>query len=443
MIVAFATVAANAANVVSRNSRASISRAPTVATQATVTNTELVESVAQQETQPNTESIIEDKSSQFEATLASASTTATDTNATTLAEMVRAQRAALDATSNAVANTKTLQTGLAGKNSCDVGLRACMTEKCGALFTGCASDTDTMFGTKLDSCRRNTNCTANEFSQLSAEIKADRTANIQIKSFNDILACGQDYDSCIIEQCGTTYARCLGKSAGDTAISKCASIANRCKSSDNGLASRTMNVFGTLRQSAEKQISIDEQKLYALRDQMKSACARLGAMFDERTLDCVYTVNFRAGDDATLYASKKLYAGDTFDCTPNWFGVDVTTFKENAYRETRAQTSASSAMLGAGAGMAVGALTSGAVGRAIDTKKAENELEKARCTDNQKWDSFLGKCVADNSRDDAKKDSERTQEQELNRALSESTHAGAGKPIPKQSGDNGGQQNNE
>ncbi len=378
MIVAFATVAANAANVVSRNSRASISRAPTIATQATVTNTELVESVAQQETQPNTESIIEDKSSQFEATLASASTTATDMNATTLAEMVRAQRAALDAASNAVANTKTLQTGLAGKNSCDVDLRACMTEKCGALFTGCASDTDTMFGTKLDSCRRNTNCTANEFSQLSAEIKADRTANIQIKSLNDILACGQDYDSCIIEQCGTTYARCLGKSAGDTAISKCASIANRCKSSDNGLASRTMNVFGTLRQSAERQIFIDEQKLYNLREQMKSACARLGAMFDERTLDCVYTVNFRAGDDATLYASKKLYAGGTFDCTPNWFGVDVTTFKENAYRETRAQTSASSAMLGAGAGMAVGALTSGAVNRAIDTKQAAQTLEAAK-----------------------------------------------------------------
>ncbi len=378
MFVAFATVNANAANVVSRNSRASISRAPTVAAQTTVANTELVESVAQQEPQQNTESVIEDKSSQFEATLASASTSATDTNATSLAEMVRAQRAALDAASNAVANTKTLQTGLAGKNSCDVNLRACMTEKCGALFTGCASDTDTIFGTRLDSCRRNTNCTANEFSQLSAEIKADRAANIQIKSFNDILACGQDYDSCIIEQCGTTYARCLGKSAGDTAISKCASIANRCKSLDNGLASRIMNVFGTLRQSAETQISIDEQKLYELRDQMKSACARLGAMFDERTLDCVYTVNFRAGDDATLYASKKLYAGGTFDCTPNWFGVDVTTFKENAYRETRAQTSASSAMLGAGAGMAVGALTSGAVNRAIDTKQAAQTLEAAK-----------------------------------------------------------------
>lgn len=377
MVVAFATVNANAANVVSRNSRASISRAPTVTAQTTVTSNEIVENVEQPAVQQKPESIIENKSSQFEVTLASASTTATDTNATSLAEMVRAQRAALDAASNAFANAKTLQTGLAGKNNCDVNLRTCMTEKCGTLFTGCASDTDTMFGTKLDSCRRNTNCSANEFSQLSAEIKADRTANIKLKSFNDILACGQDYDSCIIEQCGTTYANCLGKSASDTAISKCASIANRCKSLDNGLASRTMNVFGTLRQSAEKQISIDEQKLYALRDQMKSACARLGAMFDERTLDCVYTVNFRAGDDATLYASKKLYAGDTFDCTPNWFGVDVTTFKENAYRETRAQTSASSAMLGAGAGMAVGALTSGAVGRAIETQKAKNALKAA------------------------------------------------------------------
>ena len=84
-------------------------------------------------------------------------------------------------------------------------------------------------------------------------------------------------------------------------------------------------------------------------------------MFDERSLDCVYTVNFYAGNDSTLYASKKAYAGGTFECTPNWFGVDVTTFKENAYRLTREQTSASSAMLGSGVGVAVGAVTSGVV----------------------------------------------------------------------------------
>ena len=61
-----------------------------------------------------------------------------------------------------------------------------------------------------------------------------------------------------------------------------------------------------------------------------------------------------------------------------WFGTNVTTFKENAYRETRAQTGASSAMLGSGVGTAVGLVTSGAINRAIDTQKAKKEADKAK-----------------------------------------------------------------
>ena len=111
---------------------------------------------------------------------------------------------------------------------------------------------------------------------------------------------------------------------------------------------------------------------------MGAACKTLGAMFDERTLDCVYTVNFYAGDKSTLFASKKAYAGSTFNCDQNWFGIDVTTFKENAYRLTRSQTAASSAMLGSGVGTAVGSITSGALNRALDRQKAEKALKKAK-----------------------------------------------------------------
>ena len=319
---------------------------------------------------------------------------------TTLADMVRAQRAALDAAGNAVAVRTTVTT-----NTCDADLRACMTDKCGKNFSKCASDTDTMFGTKLDSCRRNTKCDADEYKAFTAEIKADRVSAIKLQSFNDIIDCGKNYDACIVNQCGTTYSKCLGKSAGDNAISKCGSIAKQCNAMDSGLASRTMSVFGTLRQTAEKQISTDEKKLYTMRDQMRSTCARLGAMLDDRSLDCVYTVNFLAGGDSTLYSSKKVYAGNTFDCTPAWFGVDVTTYMENAYRTTRAQSSASSAMLGSGVGMAVGALTSGAIGRAIDTQKADKELCEAK--DGMKWSSFRNECVEDDSAEKAAKKAER------------------------------------
>ena len=401
-------------------SRTSVGRtAPATQAKATTVSETVEQVVEQSEPQVVESKIIENKSSQFNTSLNNALASDGDDADSDLAARIREQIASLDAADALTTSAATAKSALAaGKNSCDSGLRQCMTEKCGTNFLKCSSDTDTTFGTKLDSCRGNLKCTADEFKLFATEIKSDRATNIKLKTFNDILDCGRVYDACIIEQCGTKYSKCLGKSAGDAAISKCASIAQKCASSDNGLANRTMSVFGTLRQTAEKQISADEKKLYALRDQMKSLCSRLGAMFDERTLDCVYTVNFYAGNDSTLFASKKAYAGGSFDCTPNWFGVDVTTYMENAARLTREQTSASSAMLGSGVGMGVGAITSGAVGRAIETQKAEKALDKAKCEDESgmKWNSVLGKCVEDNSAEKAEKKAERTQEREERKA---------------------------
>lgn len=323
--------------------------------------------------------VITDKSAQFASAVNSAGITTTNNSFDTeLAEQIRRTRAALDAAdATNTANASATKSMARGQNACDATLRACMKNKCGNDFTKCSVDTDTTWGTKMDACRRDTECTGNEYKLFASEIKADRDLNALLASYNKILDCGRRYNKCIINQCGNTYSKCLGKSAGDNAISNCASIANECKSADSGLASRTMSAFATLRQGAEVQIQSDEKRLYALRDQMATVCKRLGAMFDERSLDCVYTVNFWAGDGDVPYASKKAYAGATFDCDQNWFGIDITTFKENAYRLTRSQKSATAAMLGAGVGVATGAITSGAIGRAIDTHKAKNALKDA------------------------------------------------------------------
>ncbi len=326
---------------------------------------------------------IENKSDMFGSGLSTRSTTQIDTAANNLAELVRAQRATLDA-AGATATTTTTATNSAGNggNACDSALRACMILKCGNNFAKCIGDTDTTFFDKMDTCRRSTKCTGREYTLFSTEIKADRDFNAKIANYNATIDCGTNYDACIIAQCGVNYSKCLGKSAGDTAITKCESIAKSCTTYDSGLAMRAMAVFGDFRQTAERQIATDEQKLYALRERMRNVCTHLGAMFDERSLDCVYTVNFHAGNESTLFASKKLYAGSTFDCTQDWFGVNVTTYRENAMRETRAQTSASSAMLGSGAGQATGAITSGAINRAIDRYRADSALDDivAECT---------------------------------------------------------------
>lgn len=342
-------------------------------TQNVKSETTATESEPEIEIEPETpEFIIENKSNQFDVTIDSVMESDVEDNS--FAEQIRKQRAALAASESATNLQSTLKSG---KNSCDGALRECMMKTCGNDFTKCALDGDTIFGDKLNKCRRNTECSAEEFKLFTAEIKADRDTNVKLASYNAVLNCGNAYNACIINECGAMFTNCLGKTAADAAIKKCSTIAKDCTEYDSGLASRFGTVIGKLRENAEKDIKKDEETLYALREKMANQCKSLGAMFDERTFDCVYTVSFFAGDDDTLMASRKLYAGQTFKCTQEWFGVNTTTYKENAYRETRAQTAASSAMLGAGIGTAAGLATSGAIGRSIDTQKAKKAKETA------------------------------------------------------------------
>lgn len=341
----------------------------------------------------DTDAVITNKSSQFDSVLSETGANITSGGADdTLIRMIRAQRAALDA-SDALNTVQTKQT--AGGSTCDRALRECMTNKCGKNFTKCLGDGDTTWGDKVDACRHDTTCTGGEYAKLTPEIKADRDFYAKMASYNAVIDCGNHYNSCIEEQCGTTFNKCLGKAAGDAAIAKCAPIAKECTKQDSGLAARTVNVFGTLRQNAEKKVSEDMKRLTAMRDEMRSICSRLGATLDERSFNCVFSVEFWAGEGTEHpYASKKVYAGNTFDCTPDWFGVDVTTFKENAQRATRAQEAASSAMLGAGLGVAAGALSSGAIDRAIDTKKAKDEMDAAECEESGgTWGGTMTGCI--------------------------------------------------
>ncbi len=388
------TDAASAAAVVARNSRArpgASSRAPTMATsvptasvQTSITTPTATETTTVTEPEPTEvieeEIIIEDKSDMFSAALGDTggNDITTDASTSDLAEMVRRQRAALDAAgAMGTAANAAQKSAATGANACDSALRACMGEKCGKNFTKCSGDTDMTWGDKMDTCRRNTKCTGREYQLFAAEIKADRDANAELAEYDAVIECGNSYHTCIVSQCGPTFSKCLGKAAGDKAINDCRQIAQRCTQQDSGLAARAMDVFGTMRQDAEVKIAADEQRLYELRDKMRSQCQMLGAMFDERTFDCVFTVNFFASNSTTPYASKKTYAGGTFDCSPDWFGIDVTTFKENAYRYAREQSSATSAMLGSGVGIAAGAITSGAIDRAVDRQKAKNALKDA------------------------------------------------------------------
>ncbi len=336
----------------------------------------VTETVAETVAEEPVEPIVINKSSEFELSVSSVWESAVENNS--FAEQIRKQRAAI-AAAEASSAAATAQKEAISNNSnvCDRDLRKCMQTKCGNDFTKCALDGDTIFGDKLNACRNGTTCTAEEFNLFVPEIRADRDMNVRLASYNRVINCGNQYNACIVNECGTTYNKCLGKPYADAAIQKCATIAKDCTEADSGLANRFGTAIGKLRENAEKEVKRDEERMYTLRDSMRSACKSLGATFDERTFDCVYTVNFFAGEDQTTpTASRKRYAGDSFICMQEWFGINATTFKENAYRETRAQTAASSAMLGSGVGSAVGMITSGAIDRAIETQKVKKEYKK-------------------------------------------------------------------
>ncbi len=370
--------AANAAAAVRAQNRTT-ARVPTTNVSSSVATTPEIEPepepVIEPDPEPEVPIIVDNKTSMFEDIMSDLGALESDMSNDERAAAIRRQRALLDTPSQE--STAGVNMGRAG--ACDTNLRKCMMEKCGNDFTNCANDSTTIWGQKIELCRAKTECTADDYALIAPEILADRDMNVRMQHYNSVINCGNRYNNCIFTQCGTTLNKCLAKKDGDNAISKCASIANECKSMDNGLASRVMGVFGDLRKIATAQVQKDEARLYELRDLMRNQCNRFGAMFDERTLDCVYTVNFFAGEDRTLMASKKLYSGDTFQCNANWFGIDITTYIENAQRLTRSQKSASAAAFGAGAGTAAGLASSGAIGRALKTQRAEKAVDAAAC----------------------------------------------------------------
>lgn len=381
----FATqnIACGAPRAAIRGTATSTGRKPVANTASTpapvqTSTSETVTVAAEPEPTETSEPIV-NKSSQFDSVLSS-STSASSSSDSAMAERIREQRAKIAAQEALETVSNALQNAMGGKNACDTGLRKCMSDDkmCGKDFTKCALDGDTAFGDKINKCKRDLTCTGEEVKLFMTEIKADRDMNVELQSYNAVIDCGNEYMKCIANECGMTFNKCLGKTAGDKAMNNCKSIATKCKEQDSGLASRFGSVIAKLRENAEKDVKKDEERMYKLRDLMRTACTKLGAMFDERSFDCVYTVNFFAGKEQDVpMSSRKAYAGDMFTCTQEWFGIDVTTFKENAYRETRAQKGASSAFLGAGVGTTVGLIASGAIDRAIERTKAEKEVKAA------------------------------------------------------------------
>ncbi|MDR2269229.1 MAG: hypothetical protein LBD94_03540, partial [Rickettsiales bacterium] len=193
---------------------------------------------------------------------------------TPLQKMIREQREKMGmgvASDNGQQGTKSAQAKIGEDTAvqCDKNLRDCMAGKCGDTdFSKCYNDSDTDWGSKINSCRRDTKCTGEEFAALSVEINADRKQNYELAGFNETINCGKTYNACIRDICGNdeytrciarngaptkckdfakSYEKCWSKSGGDNAIAACEKEYKKCQEADSGLQSRAMEVFANLR----------------------------------------------------------------------------------------------------------------------------------------------------------------------------------------------------
>lgn len=397
---------ASAADVVSRTTSvtaksASRSRPTNTATSARASTTAVAEPIitevvseeqvtTTEESAEETPTIDSEKTSKFSAALNGQSVETSGSS--DLKDLIKKQRSA-DESSTTVSSAvvRKIAVTSSNRNSCDESLRTCMKDKCGDNFKNCALDTDLLWGEKIESCRIASKCTGAEYAAFAPEIKADRDSYQLLGNFVEVQTCGSEYNECLVTGCGTQLNGCLNKAAGDKVISDCSKIAEKCRTADSGLAARAMNVLGTLRQDAEKQVPIDEKELYTLRDKMETQCKSLGAMFDTRTMSCVFSVEFWLAGNGNPYASKKLYAGKTFDCTQDWFGVDVTTYKEDAARLTREQSGATSALMGAGVGTLGGTVTNGIMNGGFGKTDQQDNADKANDAYQQECEAQGGK----------------------------------------------------
>ncbi len=313
-------------------------------------------------------------------------------------DAMRRQLAALGAAEQTVSSISINTAAVTGgASACDDGMRKCMAQKCGSDFRECAGDSDTIWGGKIESCRREVSCDTDEYTASIREIKADRDFNQTLFGFTAVRDCGNRYNSCIIKNCGDGFMKCVSKSGGDNVIESCKSIEQNCTNVDSGLASRAMEIFANLRTQTAKNVTIWETRLYELRDLMATQCRLSGAVLDERSLSCVYTVELVDNGIVPL-ASKKLAAGSGYTCSPEWFGVDLTTYKENAGRLTSSQKGASAAVLGAGVGTLAGSALSGQLSNTMqkqsdnkEERQAQNEDECAKI-EGAKWDDTKKSC---------------------------------------------------
>jgi outer membrane protein OmpA-like peptidoglycan-associated protein len=267
----------------------------------------------------------------------------------------------------------------ASKSKCENELMNCVVEDCGADFQKCTGDGDGVWSARFQKCRVKTSCTGAELSVYGDIIREDIKVDSQIRLMQLIIQGNNAYSRCLQNQCATTqgtplegmigFNACVTQGRINAALTACQAVYEKFRPYDSGLQARFTSMMGMLRAEKEKRIAELQKELDAMMPKMRDECKRAGAVFDDRSGECVFTAFLSVEANGRRYtpASKKIVPGSQFQCTDQWFGVDVTTYLKNAISLTVEQKTASAAFMGAGLGVGASVLTSGIADKLKDS----------------------------------------------------------------------------
>ncbi|MDR0449514.1 MAG: hypothetical protein LBG89_03610, partial [Rickettsiales bacterium] len=276
----------------------------------------------------------------------------------------------------------------AGKSKCETELRVCVANDCGDDMQKCMGDGDGIWSARFQKCRATTSCNGAEIGVYGDIIKEDMRVDSKLHTMQMIIEGNNMYSRCLQDNCATTqgtpmegmvgFNACVTQVRINQALDACKHIYEKFRPYDSGLQARFTTMMGQLRVEKEKRIAELQKELDEMMPQMRQECKAAGAVFDDRSGECVFTAFLSVEHDGRRFtaASKKLVPGSEYQCTDKWFGIDITTFMKNAIGLTIEQKSASAAFMGAGLGVAASVGTSmiadklGDKGEVLDKAKA-------------------------------------------------------------------------
>lgn len=237
--------------------------------------------------------------------------------------------------------------------SCDETWRQCLqgSDVCGTNYILCTTLSPIEFSNRISVCPKKIgDCTVSN--ATVKEVINNKDDYMKVSKADSILECGETMSNCIMDICGKGFTKCA-KSIS-VAKTNCGYIADECSRVDPALWVRTATALNFAKGQMNAEITKIENRMAEIESELRAECSKNNFAFDSSKMQCIGVVDFNAM--GMVLQSKRMSAGSVGNCSDEFFGLDITTYRQNAANETIKQKTVSNTISGAMLGMGVGSL---------------------------------------------------------------------------------------